>query len=91
VVVNGAGRNQSATPRLAAGALQGMVQDFLTEHPGDHGPTAIGRALGRSSGAVANALERLVTAGWASRSNDRPRRYRNAEPTEPADPSPTRH
>ena len=62
-----------------------MVQDYLTEQPGDHGPTAIGRALGRSSGAVANALERLVTAGWAARTNDRPRRYRAIDPTEPAD------
>jgi hypothetical protein len=32
---------------LAAGALQGMVQDYMTEHPGDHGPIGIGRALGR--------------------------------------------
>ena len=81
--VNGAGRNQSGNSRLAAGALQGIVQDFLTEHPGEHGPTAIGRALARSSGAVANALERLVTAGWAVRTNDRPRRYRTTDPTEP--------
>jgi hypothetical protein len=62
-----------------------MVQDFLTDHPGDHGPTAIGRALGRSSGAVANALERLVTTGWAVRTNDRPRRYRTTDPTGPED------
>ena len=88
--VNGAGRNQSGNPRLAAGALQGMVQDLLTEHPGDHGPTAIGRALGRSSGAVANALERLVTAGWAVRTNDRPRRYRTTDPTESPDATTTR-
>jgi hypothetical protein len=27
--------------------LQGMVQDYMTEHPGDHGPIGIGRALGR--------------------------------------------
>jgi hypothetical protein len=87
---NGAGRNQSGNPRLAAGALQGMVQDFLTEHPGDHGPTAIGRALARSSGAVANALERLVTAGWAVRTNDRPRRYRTTDPTEPPNATTTR-
>jgi hypothetical protein len=89
--VNGAGRNQSATPRLAAGALQGMVQDYLTEHPGDHGPTGVGRALGRSSGAVANALERLVTAGWAVRTNDRPRRYRTADEAELDSASPPRH
>lgn len=66
------------------------MQDLLTEHPGDHGPTAIGRALGRSSGAVANALERLVTAGWAVRTNDRPRRYRTTDPTESPDATTTR-
>ena len=59
-----------------------MVQDYLTEHPGDHGPTEVGRALRRSSGAVANALERLVAAGWAVRTNDRPRRYRTADQAE---------
>ena len=84
--MHGAGRNMSGKPRPAAGALQGMVQDFLTEHPGDHGPTAIGRALARSSGAIANALERLVTAGWAVRTNDRPRRYNATDSTEPVDP-----
>ncbi len=88
--VNGAGRNRSGGPRLAAGALHGMVQDYLTEHPGDHGPTAVGRALARSSGAVANALESLVTAGWAVRTNNRPRRYRATDPTEPADSATTR-
>jgi hypothetical protein len=66
-----------------------MVQDYLTEHPGDHGPTGIGRALGRSSGAVANALERLVTAGWAVRTNDRPRRYSTNDPAESAAPTAT--
>ena len=54
----------------------GMVQDYLTVNPGHHGPTAVGRALGRSSGAVANALERHVAADWATRTNDRPLRYR---------------
>ena len=71
--------NRSGTKRLAAGALQGLVQDYLSEHPGEHGPTAIGHALGRSSGAIANALKRLAAGGWAELANDRPLRYRHAE------------
>jgi hypothetical protein len=65
--------------RLAAGQLRGMVEEFLTEHPGPHGPVEIGHALGRSSGAIANALERLVETGWAERTSERPKRYRFAE------------
>jgi hypothetical protein len=56
-----------------------MVQDYLSEHPGEHGPTAIGHALGRSSGAIANALKRLAAGGWAELTNYRPLRYRSAE------------
>ena len=53
-----------------------MVEDFLAEHPGDHGPVDIGHALRRSSGAIANALERLVDTGWAERTSEHPKRYR---------------
>ena len=68
-----------STSRLAPGALHGMVEDYLRDHPDDEfGPTKIGHDLGRSSGAVSNALERLVASGDAVRSNDRPRRYRLA-------------
>ncbi|MGE0295272.1 hypothetical protein [Pseudonocardia sp.] len=69
-------RNRSGSVRLAAGALRGLVEEFLTDHPGEHGSVEIGRAIGRSSGAVANALERLVADGWAERTGDRPKRYR---------------
>ncbi len=63
-------------PRLAPGALHGMVEDYLRDHPDEEfGPTKIGHELGRSTGAVGNALERLVTAGYAVRTNDRPKRY----------------
>lgn len=63
-------------PRLAPGALHGLVEDYLRDHPdGEFGPTKIGHELGRSTGAVGNALERLVTAGYAVRTNDRPKRY----------------
>jgi hypothetical protein len=73
-------------PRLAPGALHGMVEDYLRDHPdGEFGPTKIGHELGRSTGAVGNALERLVTAGHAVRTNDRPKRYALA-PAATSDP-----
>ncbi len=78
---------RSGTGRLKSGALQGLVEDFLTEHPGEHSPTAVGKAIVRSSGAVANALERMVASGWAIRTCDKPKRYRIAEGSDsgPAD------
>jgi hypothetical protein len=62
--------------RLPQGGLQGLVEDFLAEHPSEaFGPHTIGTALGRSSGAVANALIRLTERGAAVQVSDRPRRY----------------
>jgi hypothetical protein len=52
-----------------------MVEDFLRDNPGEHGPTAISKALNRSSGAVSNALERMVTSGYAMRTCERPKKY----------------
>jgi DNA-binding MarR family transcriptional regulator len=73
------------TTRLGKGALRGLVEDYLTEHPDTQfSPSAIGKALGRSSGAVANALDRLVTDGYAIQTQDKPKRYSTATPTEPA-------
>lgn len=64
------------SPRLAAGGLRGMVEDYLRERPEQtFGPTAIGRHLGRSSGAVANALDRLVADGYAVMTSPKPKRY----------------
>ena len=62
--------------RLAPGALRGMVEDYLREYAGEAiSPNGIGKALTRSSGAVANALEKLVADGYAVRVNEKPRRY----------------
>lgn len=73
-----AGRsNRSGTARLRTGQLHGMVEDYLAENPGEHGPVEIGKALGRSSGAVANALEKLAAAGTATRTSQKPRRYQH--------------
>jgi DNA-binding MarR family transcriptional regulator len=55
------------------------VLDYLATHPGEEiGLTGIGRALGRSQGAVSNALSRLVEAGHAQLTGKAPRRYRYA-------------
>ena len=80
-------RNPSGSRRLPGGALRGMVEDHLRDHPeAAWGPVAIGKALRRSSGAVANALEALVTQNVAQRTSERPKRYRLAEqPESPSD------
>jgi hypothetical protein len=63
--------------RLAPGALRGMVEDHLRDHPGEEfGPTAIANELGgKSSGAVSNALDKLVADGVAVKTQDKPRRF----------------
>ena len=66
--------------RLGAGQLRGMVADYLRDHPGEHSPVMIGAALRRSSGAVANALERLVEDGAAEQTHRQPKRYRGVYP-----------
>jgi hypothetical protein len=68
---------------LAPGALRGKVEDYLRDHPGEEfGPTAIAKALsGKSSGAVSNALDKLVADGVAVKTKESPRRFALA-PTE---------
>ncbi|MDX8053774.1 MarR family transcriptional regulator [Lentzea sp. BCCO 10_0798] len=79
------------TPRLPSGALRGMVEDFLGDHPGEEfGPTAIAKALGgKSSGAVSNALDKLADAGTAMKTNDKPRRFALASTQQAPAPAPT--
>jgi DNA-binding MarR family transcriptional regulator len=63
-----------------------MVEDYLAEYPNEQfSPSAIGKALNRSSGAVNNALDKLVADGYAIQIQDRPKRFRiNATASEPA-------
>jgi DNA-binding IclR family transcriptional regulator len=66
----------SGAARLGRGELSGLVLGYLVEHRGDAiGPSAIAKALERSSGAVGNACERLTEAGKLRRTSDAPRRY----------------
>jgi hypothetical protein len=77
--------------RLAPGALRGMVEDFLRDHPGaEFGPTAIAKELGgKSSGAVSNALDKLVADSVAVKTQDKPRRFALAPREATAAPAPT--
>ena len=72
-------QQQEKQERLAPGALRGMVEDYLRDNSGEFSPNAIGKALDRSSGAVHNALEKLVTSGYAARTSDKPKKYSLAD------------
>lgn len=74
-MVDGAASN--ATARLAPGALRGMVEDHLRDHPDqEFSPVEIARKLGgKSSGAVSNALDKLVTDKIAVQTKERPKRF----------------
>jgi len=82
------GGQQEKPERLAPGALRGMVEDYLRDNSGEFSPNAIGKALNRSSGAVHNALEKLVESGYAARTSGKPKKYSLAPTaTESADTS----
>ncbi|MER6385001.1 hypothetical protein ABT274_34735 [Streptomyces sp. NPDC001127] len=67
--------------RLAPGALRQMVIDHLSAHPGQaFTATGISRVIEKSSGAIANALARLVRENIAEQVSDRPRAYRLVTP-----------
>ncbi|MFD8724769.1 helix-turn-helix domain-containing protein [Streptomyces sp. NPDC059629] len=67
--------------RLAPGALRQMVIDHLSAHPGEaFTATGISRVIEKSSGAIANALDKLVKQNIAEQVSNRPRTYRLAAP-----------
>ncbi|MCE7010085.1 MarR family transcriptional regulator [Kibdelosporangium philippinense] len=86
-----AGAAAKTPSRLAPGALCGMVEDYLRDHPSEEfGPVAVANGLGgKSSGAVSNALDKLVRVGIAVKTKDKPRRFMlsPAEATAPTSPS----
>jgi hypothetical protein len=74
-----------AGPAARPGQLRDLVQAHLGAHPdAEFTPRVIGRDLGRSSGAVANAMDRLTALGYAQLTSDKPRRYRHQATTTPA-------
>jgi len=66
-----------------AGGLRGLVAAHMAAHPADDfSPSQVANALGRSSGAVANALERLTEHGTAVQTSAAPRRYQHHDPAQ---------
>jgi hypothetical protein len=63
--------------RLRAGELDGLVLTYMREHTDDSPLTAsaIGKGIGRSSGAVANCLVRLAKAKEVRQAKRKPRAY----------------
>jgi hypothetical protein len=75
---------QAKAKRLRPGELDGKVLAYLRKHRND-GPltaSAIGKGIGRSSGATANCLARLAKEKKARLAKKRPRSYvvREAKP-----------
>lgn len=63
-------------PRLRKGELRALVLERLNaDLDAEHTPTALSKVLGRSSGAISNALVRLCLDGQAVETSSRPRRY----------------
>src|SRR5579859_664952 len=62
--------------RLGNGQLRRQVAEWLAARPGPHTPGEIARDLGRSAGAVGNALTTLAGRGEADRESGKPARYR---------------
>jgi hypothetical protein len=75
-------------PRLRPGALRALIHDWLAERPGqEFTPTRIGKELGRSAGAVGNALATMTDQGEVVQTNRKPRRYAIAEGGDQAGPT----
>ncbi|RBO79799.1 AAA family ATPase [Nocardia puris] len=80
----------TAAGRLPNGELRRMVAAALAADPiREQSPRDIANGLGRSSGAVGNALETLVKSGHAERTSAAPRRYRATATTATAAAAPT--
>lgn len=63
--------------RLKPGELDGLVLTYMREHAADGplSPTTVAKGIGRSSGAVANCLGRLVKHKQARQAKRKPRAY----------------
>ena len=68
---------ESGGERLKPGQLDGLVIAFLKKNAsrGPHDPTAVAKALQRSSGAVGNCLVRLAGTKRVRQDSDKPLRY----------------
>jgi hypothetical protein len=69
-------RSGSGKPRSHPGELRAKVAAHLAAHPGlQLTPHEIGKVIGHSAGAIANALDKLTEEGQAVLTCDRPRRF----------------
>jgi MarR family len=76
----GKDKDSGSGPRLRPGALRDLVHTWLAERPGqEFTPTRIGKELGRSAGAVGNALATMTDQGEVVQTSSKPRRYAIAE------------
>jgi len=68
---------KSPNGRLGPGELDGLVLAYMRKRKNDGPltPSAIGRGIKRSSGAVANCLARLDKAGRVRQAKRKPRSY----------------
>lgn len=67
-----------ADGRLRRGVLRALVAEHLRQHAEvEHTPTGVAKALGRSAGAVSNALDRLAADGAVEQTSITPRRFRH--------------
>jgi hypothetical protein len=72
-------------PATRPGALRDLVEDHLRKYPDTaFTPHQVGKVLTRSAGAVANALDKLVSLGTAQMVTDKPRTYQLAAAPEAA-------
>ena len=56
------------------------MRDYLAARPDEtFGPAALGKALGRSQGAISNSLATMAARGEVVLASDKPRRYRIAK------------
>jgi hypothetical protein len=79
--VKAAGGGSRPGTAARSGQLRELVAAHLAGHPEEEfTPHEIGKIIGRSSGAVANALDKLVSLGQATLSCEKPRRYRHTGP-----------
>lgn len=69
--------NTDGGKRLSPGSLDGLVLGYMKRSRGKLPVTAgtVGRGIKRSSGAVANCLERLEKAGKVKLANKKPREF----------------
>ena len=86
-VIEAAASGRRTAPATRPGALRDLVEEHLRKYPGTaFTPHQVGKALTRSAGAVANALDKLVSLGTAQMVTDKPRTYRLAPATDAAAP-----